>query len=188
MNVRALFAVMVFVAAGSGAHATTIERTFDITASNFQFESGLGPDTPAPVDPVELNFTVIFNTSAVIDPTTNGLTINSFTLPNPPYSSTFAYDGLQELTVATIGGLDECYAFANTYCTFIEYPAGASPSVLEFFQTTSSGGIWFAQTTTITASAITIVPESSTWAMMLLGFAGLGFAGYRSRKRSGAVA
>jgi PEP-CTERM motif len=23
------------------------------------------------------------------------------------------------------------------------------------------------------------VPEASTWAMMLLGFAGLGFAGYR---------
>jgi hypothetical protein len=28
------------------------------------------------------------------------------------------------------------------------------------------------------------VPESSTWAMMLLGFAGLGFAGYR-RARGG---
>jgi hypothetical protein len=28
----------------------------------------------------------------------------------------------------------------------------------------------------------TTVPEPSTWAMMLLGFAGLGFAGYRSRK------
>jgi PEP-CTERM motif len=26
------------------------------------------------------------------------------------------------------------------------------------------------------------VPEPSTWAMMLIGFAGLGFAGYRSRK------
>jgi hypothetical protein len=26
------------------------------------------------------------------------------------------------------------------------------------------------------------VPEPATWAMMLLGFAGLGFAGYRSRK------
>jgi hypothetical protein len=25
------------------------------------------------------------------------------------------------------------------------------------------------------------VPESSTWAMMLLGFAGLGYAGYRKR-------
>ena len=26
------------------------------------------------------------------------------------------------------------------------------------------------------------VPEASTWAMMLLGFAGLGYVGYRSRK------
>jgi len=35
----------------------------------------------------------------------------------------------------------------------------------------------------------TAVPEPSTWAMMLLGFAGLGFAGYRSRRASlGALA
>ncbi len=27
------------------------------------------------------------------------------------------------------------------------------------------------------------VPEASTWAMMLIGFAGLGFAGYRRRLR-----
>jgi hypothetical protein len=31
------------------------------------------------------------------------------------------------------------------------------------------------------------VPESSTWAMMLIGFAGLGFAGYRSGRRRWAV-
>ena len=31
------------------------------------------------------------------------------------------------------------------------------------------------------------VPEPSTWAMMLLGFAGLGFAGYRRAKRGGAT-
>jgi uncharacterized protein (TIGR03118 family) len=30
--------------------------------------------------------------------------------------------------------------------------------------------------------ALTVVPEPSTWAMMLLGFVGLGFAGYRSRR------
>jgi PEP-CTERM motif len=29
----------------------------------------------------------------------------------------------------------------------------------------------------------TAVPEPSTWAMMLLGFAGLGFAGYRQRRK-----
>jgi hypothetical protein len=32
-----------------------------------------------------------------------------------------------------------------------------------------------------------VVPEPSTWAMMLLGFAGLGFAGYRHAKRAGAA-
>ena len=36
--------------------------------------------------------------------------------------------------------------------------------------------------------ALTTVPEPSTWAMMLVGLAGLGFAGYRrSRQRVGAV-
>jgi hypothetical protein len=35
-------------------------------------------------------------------------------------------------------------------------------------------------------SSIGSVPEPSTWAMMLLGFAGLGFAGYRSTRRTAA--
>jgi hypothetical protein len=34
----------------------------------------------------------------------------------------------------------------------------------------------------------TIVPEPSTWAMMLLGFAGLGFVGYRASRRNVSVA
>jgi PEP-CTERM motif len=32
------------------------------------------------------------------------------------------------------------------------------------------------------------VPEASTWAMMLLGFAGLGYAGFRSRKTAISIA
>jgi hypothetical protein len=31
---------------------------------------------------------------------------------------------------------------------------------------------------------VALVPESSTWALMLIGFAGIGFAGYR-RARAG---
>jgi hypothetical protein len=34
------------------------------------------------------------------------------------------------------------------------------------------------------ADALSAVPEVSTWAMMLIGFAGLGFASYRSRQRA----
>jgi hypothetical protein len=32
-----------------------------------------------------------------------------------------------------------------------------------------------------------LVPEPSTWAMLLAGFAGLGFAGYRSSRKSAAL-
>jgi hypothetical protein len=39
-----------------------------------------------------------------------------------------------------------------------------------------------------TFSAVTGVPESSTWAMLLLGFAGLGFAGFRKAKGAAAFA
>jgi hypothetical protein len=42
---------------------------------------------------------------------------------------------------------------------------------------------------TITFFSAPFIPEPSTWAMMLLGFAGLGFAGFRaSRRRSPAIA
>jgi hypothetical protein len=33
----------------------------------------------------------------------------------------------------------------------------------------------------------TSVPESSTWMMMLLGFAGLGFAGYRTSRGAASI-
>jgi hypothetical protein len=36
--------------------------------------------------------------------------------------------------------------------------------------------------------ALANVPESSTWAMMLLGFAGLGFAGYRAARKGVSLA
>jgi hypothetical protein len=35
---------------------------------------------------------------------------------------------------------------------------------------------------------ITQVPEVSTWAMMLLGFAGLGYAGWRTQRKSAELA
>ena len=36
--------------------------------------------------------------------------------------------------------------------------------------------------------SITTVPEPSTWAMMLLGFAGLAYAGWRGSRRTAAAA
>ncbi len=39
----------------------------------------------------------------------------------------------------------------------------------------------------ITSSSVSAVPELSTWVMLLTGFAGLGFAGYRRTKNEGAA-
>jgi PEP-CTERM motif len=39
-----------------------------------------------------------------------------------------------------------------------------------------------------TAGSTPVVPEPSTWTMMLLGFAGLGFVGYRRMGRKGGAA
>jgi hypothetical protein len=44
-------------------------------------------------------------------------------------------------------------------------------------------------TTIAVAPSLVAAPEPSTWAMMLLGFAGLGFAGYRrARARAATLA
>lgn len=41
---------------------------------------------------------------------------------------------------------------------------------------------------TLTVSAVGAVPEPSTWVMMLLGFAGLGFMAYRRKQNGSALA
>lgn len=56
---------------------------------------------------------------------------------------------------------------------------------LSFVSTDTHGNQWGP---VIGNVAVTAVPEPATWAMMLLGFAGLGFAGYRKTKSSGALA
>jgi hypothetical protein len=52
---------------------------------------------------------------------------------------------------------------------------------------TSDGPLEFLSISALSFQA-TIVPESSTWAMLLLGFAGLGCVGYRLSRRSAVLA
>jgi hypothetical protein len=74
----------------------------------------------------------------------------------------------------------------------IAFQSGAS---VFSFQVISGGGLnWTAVGSGLTLrglgaskfspAGILSTPEPSTWAMMLLGFVGLGFTGYRSTRRS----
>jgi hypothetical protein len=61
----------------------------------------------------------------------------------------------------------------GTYIT-LKYPGASGSSVTLGREINDSGAV---------AAAVVAAPETSTWAMLLAGFAGLGFAGYR-RTRS----
>jgi hypothetical protein len=98
-----------------------------------------------------------------------------------------AYDAIDQLVSTTIG---------DTYQLSFNLNGGgfSSPSVYQDLSTngdvTSSGGngidvLAYAQAGLPPPGG---VPEPATWVMMLLGFAGLGFGGYRASRKSVAVA
>jgi hypothetical protein len=102
------------------------------------------------------------------------------------------------------------YFFTNRSLPLGTFTAGSSPSVSITYDLIYNGftlakvGDRFGFTYDLASSAVAATPiatafdfpvsqsstvqEPSTWAMMLLGFAGLGFAGWRSRRRSVSIA
>ena len=91
---------------------------------------------------------------------TPGSQFDSFGADTPGGSDTASHSGA--------GALDISAPFSLSVGGSIELASGGTESASE---------------------SVTVgVPEPSTWAMMLLGFAGLGFAGYRARKGTAAVA
>lgn len=186
MKFHGFVAGVAFAGLTSFAHAAVIERTFDVTASSFALISG--SSAPAPVDPVDLNFTLLIDTSmSVTSPSTAGFTINSFNLPDPPYSLEYTYDsGTGYLTVATYPAAnDSCAVGVASYCVTVADLTGDAPVGYGATQTTDSGGIWQTGNISVTASAIGGVPEPSTWALMLIGFGGVGWL--VSRRRRGEI-
>jgi hypothetical protein len=65
------------------------------------------------------------------------------------------------------------------------FSIGAGPAHIDYIE--ANGSPSDLVVTGITFRSTSTVPESSTWAMMLLGFAGLGFAGYRASRRPAAA-
>ena len=60
---------------------------------------------------------------------------------------------------------------------FVDAVGGLSPNPIDGFDIGNSINL---TTTAVTGDTVPLpVPEPSTWAMMLAGFAGLGYAGYR---------
>jgi hypothetical protein len=180
-NIVTMIASMtaVIVATWSTANATVYNFTFNSTS-----ESIIGQLT---VDTSDNEVTNITGTlSGIVNDTINGFIASpSFSNPVSLPGDAFIYDnvfypsqdslvdqfGVVFTTAGNPGGYWNLWSDApGDYSLDESNLAGDYPIII------SGGNL-----------DPTAVPEPSTWAMMLLGFAGLGFVGYRRGKRGSAT-
>jgi hypothetical protein len=102
------------------------------------------------------------------------------------------YDPIDFLTV-TAGGVPGVTLVGSattrpmTYSNYVFNFIGSGSDTLTM--TGQSGYCcWQIDNIAVNGPAVSPIPEPSTWAMMLLGFAGLGFAGYRRNKSAAPAA
>jgi hypothetical protein len=101
----------------------------------------------------------------------------------------FSYSGSNIVPAFTIPPSD-LYNITGVIPTDLPAPAQV---ILSFYVSPTnfwaySDGNWYVNASDYGTNGTWSVPEPSTWAMMLLGFAGLGFAGYRRTRKPRSIA
>lgn len=181
---RAMFAAlaMAIVATAAPATATTLTDTVTFTATGFTPLSG---DAPAPFDTVSGEFTIA-------DFGEPGIMFNSLTPAgvNISDAGTATYTYLPDFPFFIVGGLNAAFADSVTGGN-LQFniaspdfsppsPGGGSNGQVTYFD----NGVGTFQSTSMTwSNTAALVPEPASWAMMMLGFGGLG-AVLRGKRRA----
>jgi hypothetical protein len=131
-------------------------------------DAGQGIGDPIPYESVDVTDTQII---------LKELTDVFYSSTDPPYPVTFNGYVLTILSGAPITGVSVDPASTESVAAFSSTPTSVSIN-MKGIKIPFTGAEAIIDVTTAT-----VVPESSTWAMMLLGFAGLAFAGWRARGR-----
>jgi hypothetical protein len=193
-----LLSALIVGGAVTGAGAANAALVHDlVTFSANGFETDVGTD-PAPVDPVTGSFTISFDPTLIYTDETAGITLTPGSL-NIALSSTlsFSYNaagsGLPTGTLV-VGGLQagaqmvQFMPSSNDFWLFITAFASAPAfDQVGYSQTSvaSVNNLFDSHDGSVSVTPVTTpVPEPSTWAMMLFGFAGLGFLGYRQTAKA----
>jgi hypothetical protein len=88
-------------------------------------------------------------------------------------------------TWSALGGYSgACWSAGCGYTGWIQSTYALTFGVTNFTDTIYDSGLAF-DGVTIDGTPVGTVPEPSTWAMIILGFAGIGFVSYRRRKLTG---
>jgi hypothetical protein len=187
----------------SGVHAATVTETYSFSLTGFSDVSGNGVTPPSNL--VTGSFTVTFDPTQSYTDDTTDIHVNSLSGVTVDSTLGFSYSSSSQLFSfgGTYGGTGLVYAGTNDLvisyslanlndptfvpCSTPGYTCGnatGSSSVEASGYTTADTESFFfygAQSTITSA-----VPEPSTWAMMILGFFGVGFMAYR-RKQNGST-
>ncbi|WP_448585488.1 PEPxxWA-CTERM sorting domain-containing protein [Thermaurantiacus sp.] len=174
MKKFALAAVASFVAQAADAAIVTINASF--TATNWQVLFG----SPAPpIDPLFMSYRATFDTSLFYEANTSVLTT---VIANFPYPLTFSWSpSIQVMVIATEGGASFCAHIEESFCAFVNDLTTGIPYFVE--QSPAGGGGWVAQTISRSGG---VIPEPSTWAMLIAGFGLVGMAARRTRQAAAA--
>ena len=175
-------AALIFGVGVAGANATVIDGAiyFGGGATNFYDPAqGYVPSGYDNATSPSITVPGVFGFQDVANLDTAAFTSTSLKIEDVTYKN--AVNWTQTFTADTAG------FFSNLQLVSDSFPSGVTYSVAGNTLTVNWGG------TSSTGDAVAMfsfggaVPEPSTWAMMTLGFAGLGFAGWRAR-RSGVAA
>jgi hypothetical protein len=208
MSLAAVATALVTLA--SGAKAATVTETYDFTLSNFV---DIINNATAPIPTVTGSFTVTFDPLVSVSNQTTGFTFN--TTPGLPSDSPIGFTEFAassptgDTTIAVGGtelGANELIGNTNDPIVFFNIPNASEPADASLVicsqpgfscgnftgnETVYASGYALADTSSIffatTETVNSAVPEPATWAMMLVGFGGLG-AAMRTRRKQPVVA
>jgi hypothetical protein len=206
-GISACFLGAALAVGATAANAATVNELVDFTVGGFTSAFG----EPVPTDPVTGSFTITFDPTQTYTDETTGIVLNSLNIGLDSalafdYSPTGNGNGAPDELV--VGGLESGASSitlgptgADFYLHLLSFTSNPTFQQLGYrtAETTSDSNYFYTLTSdkglpgegvtfSVTVTPVTpSVPELSTWAMMLVGFAGVGFLAYRKHQRFAAV-
>jgi PEP-CTERM motif len=207
-RISACFLGAALAVGATAANAATVDELVNFTVGGFTSAFG----EPVPTDPVTGSFTISFDPTQTYTDETAEIVLNSLNIGldsalSFDYSPTANGNGAADELV--VGGLETGAGAitlgptgADFYLHLLTFTSSPTFQQLGYrpAETTSDSNYFFTPTnddglpaegvtfTVVTSPVTPSVPEPSTWAMMALGFAGIGFLAYRKHRKFAAAA
>lgn len=191
MLMKLLGGLVALLLAAAPAHAVLIDKTYTLMGTRF--------GQPAPVDPTMLTFSVRFDTNEADLETPRPVTIRSYNLP-APNGLKFTYIRASDQLYICTGFIipTQCEQPINTYHYnanwMVHYFSTGNVALFDgVMGYTYNDAVYYESNSMrvrddgASGLATGAVPEPAAWALMILGFGGVGGA-LRRRNRSVAVA